>query len=71
MPGRRGYAGAMQGTVAGFEPTSRSGHLLTDQGRHLDFTADALAEHVRHLRAGQRVFVELDGTAVTSVRLWR
>jgi 2-phospho-L-lactate guanylyltransferase len=61
----------MQGTVAGFDPTTRSGHLLTDDGMPLEFPAEALADYIRHLRVGQRVFVETgpSGT-VTSVKIW-
>lgn len=60
----------MQGTVASFDETSRSGHVLTDDGVRLDFVAASLADHIRHLRLGQRVFLETDGTAVTSVAIW-
>jgi len=63
----------MQGTVASFDGTTRTGHLLTDDGVRLDYSAAALAEHIRHLRVGQRVFVETDAAThdVTRVAIWR
>ena len=65
----------MQGTVASFDLGTRSGHVLTDDGVRLDFAAASLADHVRHLRTGQRVFIDLDPTAdpptVTSIAIWR
>ncbi len=60
----------MQGTVSTFDPTTRSGRLLTDDGMPMDFGAPTLAEHIRHLRVGQRVFVETDGDAVTGIKIW-
>lgn len=61
----------MQGTVASFDETTRTGHLLTDDGMPLDYPAEALADHIRHLRVGQRVFVETTADAVTSVAIWQ
>ena len=61
----------MQGTVASFDETTRSGHVLTDEGMPLDYPAVALAEHIRHLRVGQRVFVEITDDTVTSIAIWR
>src|SRR5215212_5783269 len=62
---------AMQGTVASFDQSTRAGSLLTDDGMPLEFPAESLAEHIRHLRIGQRVFVETDGTGeVTSIKIW-
>ena len=63
----------MQGTVATFDETSRTGDLLTDDGRRLDYAAEALADHIRLLRVGQRVFVDTDAAtqAVTRVAIWR
>lgn len=60
----------MQGTVAGYDETSRSGHVLTDLGHRLDFPAESLADHVRHLRVGQRVFVQTDGDATVLVSIF-
>ncbi|MFI5425742.1 hypothetical protein [Aeromicrobium sp. UC242_57] len=61
----------MQATVATFDETTRSGHVLTDQGEQLDYTADALADHIRHLRLGQRVFLEAGPDGITSVAIWQ
>jgi len=61
----------MQGTVADFDLSTRSGRLLTDDGMPLDFPAESLADHIRHLRVGQRVFVETGPSdEVTSIRIW-
>jgi hypothetical protein len=60
----------MQGTVATYDPVSRSGDLLTDDGLRMRFAAESLAEHIRHLRIGQRVHVEADDSGVTGIRLW-
>lgn len=61
----------MQGTVASFDESTRSGHLLTDEGMPLDFPAESLADHIRHLRVGQRVFVETKDETVTSLKIWQ
>lgn len=62
----------MQGTVATFDPSTRSGSLLTDHGLTMDFPATSLADHIRHLRIGQRVFVESAPSGdITSVSIWR
>ena len=61
----------MQATVATFDEHTRSGHVLTDDGVRLDYPAESLAEHIRHLRLGQRVFVEISGDTVTSIALWK
>lgn len=62
---------AMQGTVATFDQTTRTGRLLTDEGMPLEFPAESLADHIRHLRVGQRVFVETTPTGVvTSIKIW-
>jgi len=60
----------MQATVASFDVESRSGTVVTDTGVTLDFAAAALAEHIQHVRPGQRVFI--DGTAdrIEGIRLW-
>jgi cold shock CspA family protein len=62
---------AMQGTVATFDQSRRTGSLLTDDGMPLEFPAESLAEHIRHLRVGQRVFVETADDAVVSVKIWK
>jgi len=62
----------MQGTVASYDETTRTGHVLTDDGVSLDYRADSLADHIRHLRVGQRVFIETSGEdRVTSVKIWQ
>jgi 2-phospho-L-lactate guanylyltransferase len=61
----------MQGTVASFDQSTRAGSLLTDEGMPLEFPAASLAEHIRHLRVGQRVFIETDSSGqVTSIKIW-
>ena len=60
----------MQATVASFDAGNASGTVVTDDGVTLRFEAAALAEHIRHLRPGQRVHLEASGQKVTGVRLW-
>ncbi|MEJ7633213.1 hypothetical protein [Aeromicrobium sp.] len=61
----------MQGTVATFDQSTRGGSLLTDEGMPLAFAAESLADHIRHLRVGQRVFVETSPTGtVTAIQIW-
>ncbi|MFI6819348.1 cold-shock protein [Micromonospora sp. NPDC050187] len=51
----------MQGTVATFDGTTRTGTLLLDDGTELSFPAPAFdASGLRLLRLGQRVRVERD-----------
>jgi hypothetical protein len=51
----------MQGTVATFDPVTRTGTLLLDDGTELAFPAAAFdASGLRLLRLGQRVRVEHD-----------
>ncbi|GAA1628218.1 cold-shock protein [Catellatospora bangladeshensis] len=55
----------MQGTVATFDPDSRTGSLLLDDGTPVDFDRAAFdASGLRLLRLGQRVRLEHgeDGT---------
>ena len=62
----------MQGTVASFDQSTRAGTLLTDEGMPLDFAAESLADHIRHLRVGQRVHVETAPSGeVTSIKIWK
>ena len=50
---------AMQGTVATFDPDTRSGTLLLDNGAELVFGAAAFERSgLRRLRPGQRVVIE-------------
>jgi cold shock CspA family protein len=55
----------MQGTIATFDPDTRSGTLLLDDGSELGFGSEAFQRSgLRLLRLGQRVTVEAgtDGT---------
>ena len=52
----------MQATVAEFDPGSRAGTVLLDDGVLLPFTGDAVAPTVRLLRLGQRVRLETRGS---------
>lgn len=52
----------MQATVAEFDPESREGTVLLDDGVRLPFTAEAVAPTVRLLRLGQRVRLETRGS---------
>jgi cold shock CspA family protein len=49
----------MQGTVATFDPATRTGSLLLDDGTQVDFGRDAFdVSGLRLLRLGQRVRIE-------------
>ena len=49
----------MQGTVATFDPDTRSGTLLLDDGTRLTFGAAAFERSgLRQLRLGQRLSIE-------------
>lgn len=55
----------MQATVRNFDPHSGAGDLLLDDGNVLAFPAAAFAaSHLRLLRLGQRVKVDVDETGV-------
>ncbi|WP_446218975.1 cold-shock protein [Micromonospora sp. IBHARD004] len=59
----------MQGTVATFDASTRSGVLLLDDGTELSFPARAFdASGLRLLRLGQRVRIDVDATG-TVVRV--
>jgi 2-phospho-L-lactate guanylyltransferase len=52
----------MQATVSSFDPLTRAGAVLLDDGVMLSFGADALAgSGLRLLRPGQRVRLETTG----------
>ncbi|RBM04988.1 hypothetical protein [Streptomyces sp. PT12] len=52
----------MQATAFTFDPRTRSGSVLLDDGTPLDFGADAFdAGGLRLLRPGQRVRIEVTG----------
>ncbi|HET8684534.1 MAG TPA: cold-shock protein [Micromonosporaceae bacterium] len=61
----------MQGTVATYDPGSRSGTVLLDDGTAVEFSSAAFdAGGLRLLRFGQRLRIERDATgAVTRVTL--
>jgi hypothetical protein len=60
----------MQATVASYDEAIRAGTVVTDDGETLGFAGQALAEHIRHLRPGQRVHVESGETGIIGIRLW-
>lgn len=54
----------MQATAYTFDPETRSGSVLLDDGTPLDFGADAFdSGGLRLLRPGQRVRIEVTGEA--------
>lgn len=61
----------VQGTVAEFDPQTRGGALLLDDGRRVEFAAAAFdASGLRLLRPGQRVQVDRDqGGNVTRITI--
>ncbi len=62
----------MQATVRSYDPVTRSGSVLLDDGVELGYDADAFdAGGLRLTRVGQRVRVRLDesGTRVTFLTL--
>lgn len=55
----------MQGTIASFDPDTRSGTLLLDDGTEVSFGTPAFDRSgLRQLRSGQRVTVEAEPTGV-------
>jgi 2-phospho-L-lactate guanylyltransferase len=56
----------VQATVRSFDPASRSGTVLLDDGTELPYDRPAFdAGGIRLLRVGQRVRIEVDGTQVS------
>lgn len=52
----------MQATVRTFDPRSRSGRVLLDDGTELPYDGDAFdAGRLRLLRSGQRVRLRVEG----------
>lgn len=62
----------MQATVETYDPATASGSVLTDEGRRIGFGPTAIeGGHLRHVRPGQRVHIELDADgAVTGLRIF-
>ena len=59
----------MQASVHRFDPATGNGSVLLDDGRELPFDAAVFdASGLRHLRAGQRLSIAVDGNRLT--RLW-
>lgn len=57
----------MQGTVASYDPQTRSGTLLLDDGTQIGFGTDAFdASGLRLLRLGQRLRIEHDDAGAVS-----
>lgn len=62
----------MQATVETYDQPTASGSVLTDEGERLEFGQAAIeGGHLRHVRPGQRVHIDLDpeGT-VTGLRIF-
>jgi 2-phospho-L-lactate guanylyltransferase len=56
----------VQATVRSFDPASRTGTVLLDDGSELSYDRDAFdAGGIRLLRVGQRVRIEVDWPRVT------
>jgi 2-phospho-L-lactate/phosphoenolpyruvate guanylyltransferase len=52
----------VQATVHRFDPVTRSGSVVTDDGLLVPFGADAFGDsHLRHVRTGQRLTVVVEG----------
>ncbi|PRY61340.1 hypothetical protein BCF74_10690 [Knoellia remsis] len=59
----------MQASIHTWSDDDGSGSALLDDGRLVTWAPEVFdASSLRHLRVGQRVSVDLDGTTVT--RLW-
>jgi hypothetical protein len=60
----------VQATVSDFDPQTRSGAVLLDDGVLLPFAAEALeGTRLRFLRRGQRVRVSIEDSMVTSLQI--
>ena len=60
----------MQATVASYDEETRAGTVVTDQGETLSFAGATLADHIRHLRPGQRVHLDATSNSISRVALW-
>jgi 2-phospho-L-lactate/phosphoenolpyruvate guanylyltransferase len=62
--------GPVQATVSEFDPQTRGGAVLLDDGVRLPFGPQALAgSRLRLLRRGQRVEVSVDAGVVTALQI--
>jgi cold shock CspA family protein len=60
----------MQGTVAAYDPETRSGSVLLDDGSELEFDREAFeAGGLRLLRFGQRVNLAVTDERITVITL--
>ena len=60
----------MQATVSDYDPQTRSGAVLLDDGVRLPFGPEALSgTRLRLLRRGQRVTVAVDDNTVTALQI--
>jgi 2-phospho-L-lactate guanylyltransferase len=57
----------VQATVRTWDPVSRGGTVLLDDGRQVDFPGEAV--QVRSLRLGQRVRLRLDADRVIALTI--
>ena len=65
-----GWIRAMQATVHRFDPETRSGSVLRDDGVELLFSAPAFeSSGLRHLRVGQRLTVDVVDDLVVAMRI--
>jgi hypothetical protein len=61
--GGQDYATAVQATVASFDPVTRSGSVLLDDGIELPYSAEAFdAGGLLRTRVGQRVRIQTTGS---------
>lgn len=60
----------MQATVRAYDPETRSGSVLLDDGAEMQFGDAAFdAGGLRLLRLGQRVNIAVDGETITAITL--
>lgn len=59
----------LQGTVCEFDPVTRDGAVLLDDGTRLAFAGPTVSSMVRLLRPGQRVRLQTDDGTVRAVQL--
>jgi cold shock CspA family protein len=60
----------MQATVSAYDPDSRSGRVLLDDGVEMPFPGSALdGSGLRLLRPGQRVRIAVEDGAVTALQV--